>query len=182
MFEHLRQFPTIIVTGPHRSGTTICAEMIAHDTGHTTIREEAYGFKSLRKFMWLILWTRVAKLPLVIQAPAMFHRLRLFGRLPGTAVVLMRRPLDELREARGRMYGVNGSKLSQEEQNKEELGWLGSDSGDAAEVKYRLWERWKRHVRNPFEVTYSDLADHPLWVRTDVRRGAGRKWHNRRIA
>ncbi len=182
MFEYLNRFPTIIVTGPHRSGTTICSEMIALDTRRTTIREGAYGCKNSRKFFWLILWTRVAKLRVVIQAPAMFHRLRVFGRLPGTAVILMRRPLNELREARDRMYADDGSKLSGEEQNREELRWLGFDRADAAELKYQRWEQWKRHVRNPFEVDYSDLANHPLCVPPDERRALGKDWHIRRIA
>lgn len=32
MFEHLSSYRNILVTGPHRSGTTICARMIAADT------------------------------------------------------------------------------------------------------------------------------------------------------
>ncbi|MCW2309731.1 hypothetical protein [Rhodobium gokarnense] len=39
MFEHLARFPRIIVTGPHRSGTTICARMIAADTGKVFVME-----------------------------------------------------------------------------------------------------------------------------------------------
>lgn len=40
MFQYLRDKPRILVTGIARSGTTICAEMIAHDTGHGVVREE----------------------------------------------------------------------------------------------------------------------------------------------
>lgn len=32
MFEHLGRYRNILVTGPHRAGTTICAKMIAADT------------------------------------------------------------------------------------------------------------------------------------------------------
>lgn len=42
MFGHLKGFRRIIVTGPHRSGTTIAAEIIAEDTGKRCIREEAF--------------------------------------------------------------------------------------------------------------------------------------------
>jgi hypothetical protein len=37
----------ILVTGPHRSGTTIAAEMIAHDTGKRCTREDAFGFRNI---------------------------------------------------------------------------------------------------------------------------------------
>lgn len=47
MFEHLAGYRSIIVTGPHRSGTTICAEMIGHDTGLTVYREESFGFRNI---------------------------------------------------------------------------------------------------------------------------------------
>ena len=124
----------------------------------------------------------MAKLRVVIQAPAMVDHLRLFGPLPGTAVVLMRRPLDELREALDRCYTPDGRKLSAEGQNKEALRWLGLESGDAAEVTYRLWERRKHQARHPFEVNYSDLAKHPYWVPSEARRAAARDWHIRRTA
>lgn len=182
MFEYLNRFPTIIVTGPHRSGTTVCSEMIALDTRRTNIREESFGATNFRKFLWLILWTRLAKLRVVIQAPFMFHHLRLFGPLPGTAVVLMRRPLNELREALERCYTIDGLKLSVEEHDKLVLERFGLESGDPAEVIYEFWERWKRYVRHPFEVNYSDLANHPYWVPSQVRRAAEQDWHIRRTS
>lgn len=43
MFEHLAPFKRIIVTGPHRSGTTICARMIAADTGKVFVMERKLG-------------------------------------------------------------------------------------------------------------------------------------------
>ncbi|OBX35665.1 hypothetical protein A8U91_04739 [Halomonas elongata] len=47
MFEHLADETTIIVTGAHRSGTTIAAEMIAADTGKPCIREEAFEHRDI---------------------------------------------------------------------------------------------------------------------------------------
>lgn len=49
MFGHLRDFRKIIVTGPHRSGTTIAAEMIAADTEKPCIREEAFRERNIIK-------------------------------------------------------------------------------------------------------------------------------------
>lgn len=39
MFEALTGYRNILVTGPHRSGTTICARMIAEDTGKRLVIE-----------------------------------------------------------------------------------------------------------------------------------------------
>ncbi len=54
MFEGLKNRHCIIVTGPHRSGTTICAEMIAHDTGKPCIREEAFDNRNIIKAQRLV--------------------------------------------------------------------------------------------------------------------------------
>jgi len=48
MFERLKTHDVIIVTGPHRSGTTIAAEMIAADTGKRMVREEAFEYRDIR--------------------------------------------------------------------------------------------------------------------------------------
>ena len=49
MFEELRRWNQIIVTGPQRSGTTIVARMIAMDTGHTFVPEETWGIHGVEK-------------------------------------------------------------------------------------------------------------------------------------
>ena len=47
MFEYLKEFPVVLVTGPQRSGTRICAKMIAHDTGHRFVDEREIHTDSL---------------------------------------------------------------------------------------------------------------------------------------
>lgn len=49
MFDRLKGFRCVIVTGPHRSGTTIAAEMIAADTGKRCVREEEFRWRNIIK-------------------------------------------------------------------------------------------------------------------------------------
>ncbi|MEL6347391.1 MAG: glycosyltransferase [Myxococcota bacterium] len=177
MFHSLRRFARIIVTGPHRSGTTIAAEMIASDTGFEGVREEEFDF-----YREDLLRGVLARQQVVIQCPALFD---LMPRLsaPDTAIVLMRRPLDELAASRARMFTpVGGRQLSAEEQNQAQLARLGARDGDAAALKYALWDQWVAEgtLHNPVEVDYHDLSKHPMWVPADQRRKQGRRWHNRR--
>ena len=161
MFEHLKKFDRIVVTGPHRSGTTICAEMIAADTGFEAVREERFSCRNeglFRRFM------KRAK-RVVVQAPAMFWTLPDVddGR---TAFVLMRRPLDELHASKRYPPGREVPLKPYPE------------SGDAPESKYKAWDRME--LSNKIEINYSDLALHRLWVPTEKRRALGPKWHHRR--
>ena len=54
VFEHLLNFAVVLVSGPQRSGTTICAKMIAHDTGHTYIPESEYQFHDEAAFRAIV--------------------------------------------------------------------------------------------------------------------------------
>lgn len=177
MFAHLRGYKRIIVTGPHRSGTTIAAEMIAADTGLEAVREEAFLFYREDMLQGLL-----AREGIVVQCPALFDRMPDFSD-PDTAIVMMRRPLDELEESRGRMF-VPGSteRFSAEEQNQAQLARLGAAEGDAAALKYARWSDWvdSGRIHHPVEVAYDALKSHPMWVTPEQRRSLGNQWHNRR--
>ena len=176
-FAHLKRFARIIVTGPHRSGTTVATEMIAADTGFEAVREEAFDFYDEARLRLLMRRRQV-----VVQCPALFDLMPALSD-PETAIVLMRRPLVELAASRGRMFAPgNGIQLSPEEQNTEQLARLGESDGDAAALKYERWASWRAGgaIHHPVEVDYSDLADHPMWVSPEKRRRLGKRWHNRR--
>lgn len=177
MFEHLRGFERVVITGPHRSGTTVAAEMIAKDTGFEALREEAFGFYDEARFRELL-----QRRGVVVQCPALFDLMPAISD-ERTAVVLMRRPLEELAASRERMFSpVSGRQLSGDEQNEAQLARLGEDGGDAAALKYQRWDRWLERglIHNPVEITYASLAEHPLWVSPEERRRQGKLWHNRR--
>jgi len=170
MFTWIKQ-KTVIVTGPHRSGTTIATEMIAHDLGYEPVKEERFGWTSEERFKGLI------KPGVVIQAPAVFHLMEKVNS-PDILFVLMVRDLKDIAESRDRMY-VGQRKLSPDEQNDFQLKLLKA-RGDAAQVKYEMWP--KMRLDHKFELEYESLKKHPFWVDEAERRRHGTKWHNRRTA
>lgn len=179
LFQRLNTFSRIIVTGPHRSGTTIAVEMIARDTGYEAILEESFDFYDEHKLRDLL-----RRKGIVVQCPALFDLMPDLSD-SHTGIVLMRRPLDELARSRNRMYSpATGQKLSPEEQNTEQLARLGRSEGDAAAIKYELWQTWvdNQQIHNPIVIDYARLADHPLWVSKEERRALGKRWHNRRTS
>ena len=180
LLRPLSAFPTIIVTGPHRSGTTFATEALGHDLGYMVVREEHFGFKGFRKLLWIIFWTRVARLRIVVQAPAVFHRVPIIARIPATAIVVMRRPLNEIARSWTHTYGEGGKLLDADENNTRELNDLGYASGNAAEIKYDLWERWKVRLPNTYDLEYHSLRNHSMYVSDEARRERGASWTNRR--
>ncbi len=171
-------FRRIIVTGPHRSGTTIATEMIARELGFESMLEESFEF-----YRADLLHGLLRRRSIVVQCPALFD---LMPQLSDehTAIVLMRRPLHELDASRKRMYARRtGRQLSAQHQNVAQLRRLEADAGDdAARVKYERWDDWiaRDLIHNPVEIEYADLADHPLWVSATDRRRLGPAWHTRR--
>jgi len=158
MFEYLREFKRIFVTGPQRSGTTICAIMIAKDLGYKWYKEhilkDMYP-EQLKKFAQ-------ANKNFVLQCPTMCAYIHEIASHKD-AVVFMRRPLREILESQKRIGW---------DKNDAELKRYGLDEGIIAKVKYDRWQfHQKALIVNPFEVHYRSLSKHPLWVPKKLRQG-----------
>lgn len=149
MFEKLSRFRTVIVTGPHRSGTTICAEMVGHDTGLTVYREEAFGNHSIRQAEPLLSKGGVFQGPYLLPWTPI-----LAGE--DTMVLYLDRPAAEVEASVQRLVqrGISQTYFSRDQ---------------AA----RLWTRIRPLLPRSETVAYHALRDHPLWVekRPD--------WHHR---
>lgn len=145
MFEHLSDETTIIVTGAHRSGTTIATEMIAADTGKPCVREEAFDYRDIITAEALI------EQGGVIQGP---YLLPWVGLWPGAWVIVLDRPPAEVAASveRLRAQGISLPLF---------------DWDQAARLVTTL-----NHPR--LEVLdYHALAAHPLW--RDDRDGWGHR-------
>lgn len=156
MFEALKQFPRIIVSGPHRAGTTICGEMIAADTGHTSLREEAFGWSNVERFERCLLLDNV-----VLQAPFFSHALHYLSA--DAFVVFMKRDVEDILASQSRMVTDMG----------DPTGWGISEyrlkkyhaSSHAPDLVYENWDIQKTRLEGRYlEVDYESLKDHPLWV------------------
>lgn len=157
MFENLRRHPKIIVTGPQRSGTTIAAKMIARDTGYEYVDEDELRRDDLATLRLLL---RVGR-RFVVHCPALCRFVHEVAD-DETAVVLMRRPIEEIVASQRRICWRGG---------RAELRRYGLSAGVIAAVKYRFWDEQQRgRIAHAYEIDYASLAAHPLWVPARHRR------------
>lgn len=157
VFGCLGPFKTILVTGPQRSGTTICAKMIAHDLGIEYIDEGKFGIDNLFAFKQIV----DSDGSKVIQAPGLCKSAHIVAGWVDMAVILMRRPIGEIVKSELRIGWEFGTY---------ELVKYGLDGGVISTVKYNFWDGYQRFfIQNLFEIEYDDLSSHPLWVPKDAR-------------
>lgn len=160
MFEHLSVYPRVVVTGPQRSGTTITAQMIAHDTGHTCIDETEFGVYDVQRFRELV----TTRSGIVVQAPHMLREI-VDDPPPAVFVVLMRRELPEIHASDERIGWTKGGA------HRPELGIFDLEDGDPAELKYRYWDEHPHTFESCEVVNPRDIETHPLFVKPERRRG-----------
>lgn len=156
MFEWLSKFDRIFVTGPQRSGTRICAKMIAHDTGHEYFDENDINMDSFYNFSSLL----EKKEKCVIQCPTLCRHIHFFDS-EDNAIILMRRNVKDIIKSQKRIKW-----------SKEWLELIRYDrsKGIIAEIKYDYWEKnQEKQIKNAFEIEYDSLKTHPLWVNKKER-------------
>lgn len=164
MFAELQRYRCIIVTGPQRSGTTIAARMIAHDTGHTCIDEADYGTKDIGA------WREIVRTAdnVVVHSPAMSRWVH-EEAAADVLVVWMLRSLSAILRSQQRI----GWKSEIVERAKYEAT---DDAQPVAEIKLDYWRTHQRAViPHWLEVDYETLRDHPLWV-IDRQDWEARQW------
>jgi hypothetical protein len=158
MFEDYGKFKRVVVTGPQRGGTRICAKMIAKDTGFRYVDEDEFKFDFVRKFFEILKEERI-----VIQCPTMSSLVWAMDE-EGTAIVFMRRNLRDILKSQDRVTFPDGQNWTQKFAPYEMMKY-GVPSGVSADVKLRAWETQKRFLKKarPFDVVYGSLKEHPLW-------------------
>lgn len=168
MFEYLADYRIVLVSGPHRSGTTIVTKMIAHDTGLRFCPEETFGHDNLTD--WLSLIAKSGRC--VIQCPTMCSYLVGPGLTGDVAVVMVWRDLADVLASQARVgwtpTGVYRGRY------RAELALYDTLADTLAETKYRAWDTSQRlAVVHPFEIEYESLDVHPLWLPKAARVGFG---------
>lgn len=149
--EAVRPFAVVTVTGPQRSGTRIATKILAHDLGRQFVGEEDYRVGDQNGM--LMRYFALTANPVVIHAPALSASAH---HMPG-AVVFMRRPLREIVRSQERIDWAY---------EEWQLARYFTDTGPIALVKYRAWHMFQRPILEgrAFDLEYSSLAKHPLWV------------------
>lgn len=148
MFEQMRRFDLIVVTGPQRSGTTIATKMIATDLDMEYVEEERFDVHYFHRLLPLLTGRRV------IQAPALSAYCHLLPE--EVAVVFMIRPVEEIQRSEQRVRWP---------EEHVELAKYFRTTGTIAQVKYDVWRQHQRpNIRHWFELKYAALQQHPLWI------------------
>ncbi len=160
MFENLSNYQTILVTGPQRSGTTICAKMIACDTGHEFIGEESIVTNNLQALSHILYLTSKIKRKIVVQCPGLCRYIHLFGD-ENTLIVMVYRSIEAIIKSQMRIEW---------EEEAKELARYSLSVGPIAQVKYDYWKKEQQAlVINSKKVIYEDLKTHPLWIPQEQR-------------
>jgi len=149
LFEGLKQFDRIYVTGPQRAGTTICSQMIAHDTGYQYVDELSFGAENYELFDRL-----KNKKHCVIHCPGFCHLIHEYTN-DDTLIVLVRRPIEEI---------VRSQKRATWRGECNELEKYGLTKGVMSMIKYKHFDKHQRHlIKHLREVDYHSLEPHPMW-------------------
>lgn len=159
-FECLRPYRHILVVGPQRSGTTITAQIIAHDLGKEFVDERRVKGEAREQVERL--YRREGSC--VVQCPSWTYTCQTLGG-PQIAVVLVRRPVEEIVASQERIHWTHRCQ-------PKELARYGLSSGKISEVKYRVWDDQQKALLAPhgYEVEYHSLQGHHLWIPPGERR------------
>jgi len=158
MFEWLSEFDFILVTGPQRSGTRICAKMISYDTGHEYVDEDDIGMDSIYRLCGLMETNR----PIVVQCPVLCRYIHFLSE-GNVAIIMMRRKVEDIIASQKR---INWS------WEWLELARYDRMEGVIAEIKYQFWDQYqKERIKHAYEIEFESLVTHPLWVTKDERHG-----------
>ena len=144
------------MTGPQRSGTTICARIISYDTGYRYVDENRYGTKNVVGFVDAV----GTEEQVVIQAPAMSRYLDRIAVFDDVAVVWMIRNMAAILSSQKRVKWdgrYERSKYRNVPQYKRDT--------ELCIIKHIYWTLEQREMMpHPFEIVYERLDRHPLWV------------------
>lgn len=167
MFDHLKGYQKILVTGPQRSGTRIAAKMIASDTGHRYIDEVEFITHSISTFDSIM----SHEIDIVVQCPGMCHVIHKYST-NDTLIVLMRREVVDIIASQERVDWTNGAL---DEMRKygipyNQLRAAIKKGVIVSQMKYDFWEKEQRDViENFLELKYLSLSSHKLWVPKEER-------------
>lgn len=172
MFKDLDQYRVIVVSGPQRSGTTLCAAAIAHDTGYRLMRED--HFRNVYRF-----WRQLVdeQQGVVVQCPVMSLHLHDIGEQDDVLVVWMLRETLDIIASQNRIGWT-------EQWEPTELARYNKapDEGPICEVKLRYWRDEQRdQIKHWREVAYPTLVRHPLWIDEETRRDPAVAWTSRQV-
>ena len=181
MFDDL-QHRQILITGPGRSGTRICAKIVAHDTNLPYIDEvEVPELFIIGQEVQAILDLVAARDSFVLHCPTVCRYLL---ELPDDLfIIFMWRDLAEIQRSQRRVHVKR--KSFEREYNKYGFSRyfkspLPYTVEDISSIKQRYWTlKQKPLMQNYREIDYYSLTAHPLWLGQEKRRHF--KWNQTEV-
>jgi len=181
MFEYLKPFNKIVVTGPARSGTTIAAKMIADELGYIFVDESCFDGGSIKKFNFFL---RVPK-KLVVQMTCMIGAIHTLGKGDDLAIVLMRRNIDDINNSIDNTLELPSYSSERDKANPDNFSgcteaWKKNFLDkygitdlfvNIPKIVYNFWDDFQKYqINHYFEIEYESLKNHPLWIDKLVRK------------
>lgn len=161
MFEELNCFNKILVSGPQRSGTTICHRIIVQDLlpySFTGYDELDFGVNKLDRFKLLYQQNKI-----IVHCPDVSRHIHLFGK-EDTIIIWMKRSIEDIKKSQIRINWQDYNLF-------EEYGLTRENGRELiAETKYKYWNEFQKQQVSHFkEVEYESLQYHPLWINKEER-------------
>ena len=156
MFENLKKFSKILVTGTQRSGTSICARIISEELGLDYYDEDDFGVHSFAKLQQLIESTSQG----VYHCPAISSQVHLFNDL---LVVFVLRDIRDviLSQKRINWFYENAD----EELRKYGINPTESNRLNLYNIKLKYWhDVQSKMLKNTLEIDFNDLKNHHLFI------------------
>lgn len=167
LFDHLKQYRFILVSGPHRAGTTIAAAMIANDLDYEFYEDVQTGK------LETLGGSRQIYRPSVLHCPSACHFIHQFARLSDFAAVMIIRNITEIIASQERIpWGFENEQLhAYRDKATPKPAFIVQPP--IAEVKYRYWWEVQKPLfgEHGYEIEYESLKAHTMWVAPEQRRG-----------
>jgi hypothetical protein len=166
LFNHLEKYRFILVSGPHRAGTTIAAAMIANDLDYE-FQEDVQD--QLETFAG----THQLYSPTVFHCPSCAHFIHQLAAIPELAAVMVIRNVEAIIASQRRIpWAFEPTQINAYRFRTIPKPTFAIQS-PIATVKYRYWQEVQRPVfgKSGYEVRYDDLKSHSMWVTPEQRKG-----------
>lgn len=166
LINKLKKHKKIVVTGPHRSGTTIAAFILATDLGYKFVDEQEYDGNDPEKFMKLFSKPR----KMVIQNTSFMRDLHRFD----FCIVLVKRKIKDIlasyrnSEKFKKPYSLpEGMCVCLDKETQGIILNHYNKNGCLPEIAYSHFEK---HTKDYYTLNYEDLKSHKLFIKREVRR------------
>jgi hypothetical protein len=155
----MKRFSIIFVCGPHRSGTTLFAHIVAFETGHDLVLEDEFTCSNRAQ---LSAFLHAGYGPMVVQCPFLTHEIHDLGYLydidmDNCLVVMMHRYRRDIIDSEERSP-VNFARVGMGRRR-----CYHSQGGHASDIAYEAWADQCRVIPNAMDVAYESMSGHPLW-------------------